>query len=120
MDEEEHPRGTMGAGSRMGRALPSLKSIPSTHLPFSEPQGSSQLGLTADGDVAAVVKFLLQLQALVVCVHHPVLVLCPRLAWQREQSEGETRGLGDRSIADGMEELHEHTESSGGTWDQRI
>lgn len=29
-------------------------------------------------------------------------------------------GLGDRSIADGMEELHEHTESSGGTWDQRI
>lgn len=61
----------------------------STDLPFSEPEGSGQLSFAADGDVAAVVKFLLQLQALVVCVDHPVLVFCPCLACQREQRGGE-------------------------------
>jgi len=65
-----------------------------TDLPFSEPKGSGQLGFAADGDVAAVVKLLLQLQALVVRVHHPVLVFRPGLAWQREKRGSELRGDG--------------------------
>lgn len=54
-----------------------------THLPLREPQVGCQLGLASDGDVSTVVELLLELQPLMVAVHHPVLVLGPRLACNR-------------------------------------
>ena len=48
------------------------------HLPFWQAEGLCELGLPPDGDVAAVVELLLQLQPLVVAVHHAILVLGPR------------------------------------------
>ena len=49
-----------------------------THLSLREPDHVGQLSLPPDGDVAAVVELLLQLQSLVVAVHDPVLVFCSR------------------------------------------
>ena len=52
------------------------------YLSFRKAESCGQLSLPPDGDVSAVVELLLQLQPLVVCVHHTVLVLGPRLpAW---------------------------------------
>ena len=58
-----------------------LKYIPAelfnltTHLSLGQPDHVGQLRLPPDGDIAAVVELLLQLQSLVVAVHHTVLVL---------------------------------------------
>lgn len=52
----------------------------SSHLSLWEAQWHRQLGLPPHGDVAVVLKLLLQLQALLVSVHHPVLVLSACLA----------------------------------------
>ena len=54
------------------------KNVFCIHLPFWQAEGLCELGLPPDGDVAAVVELLLQLQPLVVAVHHSVLVLGPR------------------------------------------
>ena len=51
------------------------KNVFCIHLPFWQAEGLCELGLPPDGDVAAVVELLLQLQPLVVAVHHTVLVL---------------------------------------------
>ena len=59
-----------------------LKYIPvelfnlTTHLSLRESDHIGQLSLPPDGDIAAVVELLLQLQSLVVAVHYPVLVFC--------------------------------------------
>ena len=45
-------------------------------------QKSENSGQPPDGDVAAVVELLLQLQPLAVGVHNPVLVLCSRSRWK--------------------------------------
>ena len=50
------------------------------YLSFGEAEDAGQFGFPADGDVATVVKLLLQFQPLVVRVDDSVLVLCPRLA----------------------------------------
>lgn len=47
---------------------------PDLHLPLGQLQVLGQLGLPADRDVARVVELLLQLEPLLVGVHHPVLV----------------------------------------------
>ena len=54
----------------------------STHLSLRQTDHVGQLGLPPDGDVAAVVELLLQLQPLVVAVDDPVLVLCPCSSWK--------------------------------------
>ena len=54
-----------------------------SNLSFREVQALSQLGLSANGDVPAVVKLFLQLQPLVVAVNHPVLVFCPCSTWNK-------------------------------------
>ena len=46
-----------------------------SHLSLREPHVVCQLRLPPDCDVPAVVELLLQLEPLVVAVHHPVLVL---------------------------------------------
>ena len=48
-----------------------------THLSLRQPDHVSQLRFPPDGDIAAVVELLLQLQSLVVAVDDPVLVFCP-------------------------------------------
>ena len=55
-------------------------------LPFWQAEGLCELGLPPDGDVAAVVELLLQLQSLVVAVHDPVLVFCSRPSWKLQKS----------------------------------
>ena len=50
---------------------------PNFNLPLGEPKCGSQLTFPPDGDVSTKVKLLLQLQPLMVCVHHPVFVFCP-------------------------------------------
>ena len=54
------------------------------YLSFCEIQCLGELCLPPDGDVPAVVELLLQLQPLVVAVHHPVLVFCSRAAWKMQ------------------------------------
>lgn len=49
------------------------------YLSLWQAESRGELGLPPDGDVFAVVKLLLQLQALVVCVNHAVLVFSPCL-----------------------------------------
>ena len=53
-----------------------------THLSLRQPDHVGQLRLPPDGDVAAVVELLLQLQSLVVAVDDPVLVFCPGPSWK--------------------------------------
>lgn len=53
------------------------------HLPLGEPQRGSQLSFPPDGNVATIVKLLLQLQPLVVRVHDPVFVLRPGFHWRK-------------------------------------
>ena len=57
-----------------------------THLSLRQPDHVGQLGLPPDGDIAAVVELLLQLQSLVVAVHDPVLVFCSRPSWKLQKS----------------------------------
>lgn len=45
-----------------------------SHLSLRQTERGGELRLPADGDVLAVMELLLQLQALVVGVDHPVLV----------------------------------------------
>ena len=59
----------------------SLKRNLFSHLSLWEADSVSELSFSPDGDVPAVVELLLQLQPLVVGVHHPVLVLCSRTSW---------------------------------------
>lgn len=56
------------------------KVVRDTYLTFGETEYAGQLGFTADGDVAAVVELLLQLEPLVVGVDNPVFVLGSRFA----------------------------------------
>lgn len=53
------------------------QALEGSHLPLGEPQRGGQLGFPPDGDVATVVKLLLQLQTLVVRVHDSVFVFRP-------------------------------------------
>ena len=57
-----------------------------THLSLRQPDHVGELRLPPDGDVAAVVELLLQLQSLVVAVDDPVLVFCPGPSWKRQIS----------------------------------
>lgn len=50
------------------------------HLSLREPQVRRQLSFPSDRDVPTVVELLLQLQPLMVAVHHPVLVFRPCFA----------------------------------------
>lgn len=60
------------------QAVTRLRTEPAgSHLPLREPQRGSQLSFPPDGDVATVVKLLLQLQPLVIRVHDSVFVFCP-------------------------------------------
>lgn len=91
LEENRHLQSKVGPWLPAWAALPLPSTISTqnvvfpghgwTDLPFGEPKGSSQLCLAADGDVAAVVKLFLQLQALVVSVYHPILIFRPSLAW---------------------------------------
>lgn len=60
--------------------LSSLPTVPrygrdSPHLSLGQTQSHRQLRLPPHGDVAVALKLSLQLQALLVTVHHPVFVL---------------------------------------------
>lgn len=63
--------------------------MPVTCLSLREPQVGCQLRFASDSDVAAVVELLLQLQPLMVAIHHAVLVLGPRLACNMTPTDGD-------------------------------
>lgn len=61
--------------------------LQAAHLSLREAQRHRQLRLPAHGDVAIALKLLLQLQPLLVGVHHPVLVLCASFpCWFAQES----------------------------------
>lgn len=61
----------------LNKGLPT--SCTSSHLSLREAEGQRQFWFPPHGDVAVILKLLLQLQPLVVRVHHPVLVFSPSL-----------------------------------------
>lgn len=56
------------------------------YLSFRQTQVDSQFGFPPDGDVSVEVKLLLQLQPLMVCVHHPVFLLRSCFTWEQDKS----------------------------------
>lgn len=62
-----------------------------SHLPLGESQRQRQLALPPQGDVVVVLELLLQLQPLLVSVHHPVLVFGASLAPWFTQDDGRLR-----------------------------
>lgn len=52
------------------------------YLSLWKPEIYSQFGFSSDCDIAIKMKLFLQLQPLVICVHHSVLLLRSRFAWK--------------------------------------
>jgi hypothetical protein len=55
------------------------------YLSFRQAQVGRELCLPPDGDVPVEVKLLLQLQTLVVGIHHPVLFLGSRFTFNKKE-----------------------------------